>query len=150
MARLHACRFAVIRANVATLRQVSEHPERFFVAEIVRERIFELYRLEIPYCTTVTVLEHRERTKEGLNKEGEAVRDYIRVRIAVERESQKPILLGKGGAAIKELGSSSRVAIEDFLQRKVFLELKVEVANGWRDSEDALERFGINNPNMLL
>ena len=130
--------------------QVSEHPERFFVAEIVRERIFEMYRLEIPYCTTVTVLEHRERTKEGLNTEGEAVRDYIRVRVTVERESQKPILLGKGGSAIKELGTSSRLAIEDFLQRKVFLEIKVEVADGWRDSEDALERFGINNPNLLV
>jgi GTP-binding protein Era len=130
--------------------QVSEHPERFFVAEIVRERIFELYRLEIPYCTTVTVVEHRERTKEGLNAQGAEVRDYIRVRVTVERESQKPILIGAGGAAIKELGSSSRLAIEEFLQRKVFLEIKVDVAGGWRDSEDALERFGINNPNMLV
>jgi GTP-binding protein Era len=127
--------------------QVSEHPERFFVAEIVRERIFELYRQEIPYCTTVSVLEHKERAQGGGGKAD--VRDYIRVQVSVERESQKPIILGRGGAAIKELSTSSRIAIEEFLQRPVYLELRVEVAAGWRDSVEAVERFGVNNPNQV-
>jgi GTP-binding protein Era len=127
---------------------VSEHPERFFVAEIVRERIFELYRQEIPYCCTVSVTEHKERVRAAGDPSG-PVRDYIKVRIAVERESQKPILLGKGGAAIKALGTSSRIAIQEFLQRPVFLELRVEVAAGWRDSAEAVDRFGVNNPNQL-
>ncbi len=125
---------------------MSEHPERFFVAEIVRERLFELYRQEVPYCCTVSVLEHREQAKQ---KSGDA-RDYIKVQITVERESQRPIILGKGGVAIKALSTSSRLAVEEFLQRPVYLELRVEVAAGWRDSAEALERFGVNNPNQLL
>ena len=125
---------------------VSEHPERFFVAEIVRERIFELYRQEVPYCTTVQVVEHREARPGSLNG---ATRDLIRVRIICERESQRPILLGKGGAAIKELSTSARLAIEDFLQRPVFLELRVEVEANWRDSTDLLERYGVNNASQL-
>jgi GTP-binding protein Era len=129
--------------------QVSEHPERFFVAEIVRERIFELYRQEIPYCTTVSVLEHKERAQAGPGGNKADVRDYIRVQVSVERESQKPIILGRGGAAIKELSTSSRIAIEEFLQRPVYLELRVEVAAGWRDSAEAVEKFGVNNPNQI-
>lgn len=122
--------------------QVSEHPERFFVAEIVRERIFEMYHQEVPYCTTVTVLEHRERS-------GDA-KDFIAVQVSCERESQVPILLGKGGAAIKELSQTARTAIEEFLERPVFLEIKVKVAPGWRDSDDALDRMGIANASKIM
>jgi GTP-binding protein Era len=122
--------------------QVSEHPERFFVAECVREQIFELYRQEVPYCTSVSVLEHRE----GRNGQ----KDFIRVQVSVERESQKPILLGKGGAAIKQLSSASRAAVEDFLQRPVFLDLTVKVAEGWRDSEELLESFGVTNASRIV
>ena len=148
MVRAAAPSLRVRRARLSrrAAAQVSEHPERFFVAEIVRERIFELYRQEVPYCTTVSVLEHRERRPSA---DGTAPRDFIRVRICVERESQKPIILGRAGVAIKELSTSSRLAIEEFLQRPVFLELRVEVAEGWRDSADAVDKFGVNNPNLL-
>ncbi len=112
------------------------------MAEIVREQIFEQYRQEVPYCTTVTVLEHRE---------GRAgAKDFIAVQVSCERESQKPILLGKGGAAIKALATASRTAIEEFLERPVYLDLKVKVAEGWRDSDDALERFGITNASRIV
>ena len=121
--------------------QVSEHPERFFVAEIVRERIFELYHQEVPYCTSVTVVEHRERNG--------SIKDFIAVQVSCERESQVPILLGKGGAAIKELSQSARAAIEEFLERPVFLDISVKVAPGWRDSDDALDGLGINNASRI-
>jgi GTP-binding protein Era len=121
--------------------QVSEHPERFFVAEIVRERIFEQYHQEVPYSTTVSVVEHRER--------GGSAKDFIAVVVSCERDSQVPILLGKGGAAIKELSQSARTAIEAFLGRPVFLEISVKVAPGWRDSDDEVERYGINNASKI-
>lgn len=119
------------------------------MAEIVRERIFEQYSQEVPYCCTVSVLEHREHRGNAAKGGEGGGRDYIRVQVNVERESQKPILLGKGGAAIKALSTASRLAVEEFLQRPVFLELRVEVAAGWRDSVEAVDKFGVNNPNQI-
>jgi GTP-binding protein Era len=112
---------------------VSNQSERFFVAEIIREKIFEHYRQEIPYSTTVEIIEFKER-------EGE--KDFISAEIYVERDSQKGILIGKRGQALKEIGELARKDIETFLGRGVFLELHVKVRKEWRDDKAWLERLG--------
>jgi len=105
---------------------LSERPERFFVAELVREAIFHRYGAEVPYCTTVAVEEFRERSPS---------KDYIRAVIYVERESQKAIVIGRGGRALRQVGSWARREVEQLLGRPVFLELEVRVAEGWRRKE---------------
>jgi GTP-binding protein Era len=112
---------------------VSEHPERFFVSEIIREKIFEGYRQEIPYSAEVAITEFKERPKQ---------KDYIAAEIYVERDSQKGILIGKGGKKLKEVGERARKEIEEFLGRPVFLELHVKVRERWRDDKTWLRRFG--------
>ena len=107
--------------------------ERFFVSEIIREKILELYRDEIPYSCEVIVTEFKER---------ENVKDYINAEIVVERESQRKIIIGKDGSSIKKLGKIAREAVEDFLQSKVFLELRVKVRSKWRSDENWLRKFG--------
>ncbi|MEW6654211.1 MAG: GTPase Era [Bacteroidota bacterium] len=113
--------------------QLSNDNERFFVSEIIREKVFELYREEIPYSTEIEIEEFTER---------EGRKDYIRAAIIIERESQKPIIIGNKGSTIKKLGKSSREAIESFLQREVFLELFVKVKEKWRSNPNMLNRFG--------
>jgi GTP-binding protein Era len=117
--------------------QLTDRPERFFVGEIIREKIMLHYSDEIPYSCEVRV----EAFKEGETKTGEAIA-RIQATIFVMRETQKAIVLGHGGAAIKKLGSDARMSIERFLQTKVFLELTVKVRDNWRDDESALQRFG--------
>ncbi len=112
---------------------VSERPERFFVAEFIREKIFEQFRDEIPYCTAVTIREFKER-EEG--------KTYIAAEIVVERDSQKGILIGKKGEAMKQVGQKARREIELFLGRKVFLELFVKVGERWRENEHWLNKLG--------
>ncbi len=112
---------------------VSDHPERFFVGEIIREKIFQKYRDEIPYSTEVEILEFKEREKG---------KDFISAEISVERESQKGIIIGKGGKALKELGETARADVEQFLGLPVFLELYVKVREKWREREEWLKRFG--------
>jgi GTP-binding protein Era len=112
---------------------VSEQPERFFAAEFIREQIFEQFKDEIPYSTAVEILEYKEREK------GAA---YINADIIVERDSQKAILIGKDGAALKKVGQAARETIEEFIQRKVFLELFVKVREKWREKETVLTRLG--------
>jgi len=112
---------------------VSEHPERFFVAELIREQIFIRYAQEVPYSTTVHILEFKEQ---------EGRKDVIRAEIIVDRESQKPILIGKGGKKLKELGTAAREQIELFLERPVYLELFVKARDKWRDDEKWLRRLG--------
>jgi GTP-binding protein Era len=112
---------------------VSDSSERFFVSEIIRERIFEKFRQEIPYSTTVGIIEFREQ---------EGKKDFISAEIYVERQSQKGILIGKKGVALKEIGESARVEIEKFLGRSVFLELHIKVREKWRDSDTWLKRLG--------
>jgi GTPase len=111
---------------------LSDAPERFFVSEIIREKIFEQFRQEVPYATEVFIAEYRE----------EEERDYIAAEIIVERESQRRILIGAKGAAIKSIGTAARLDIEEFLQRKVFLELHVRIREGWRDNEAWVRRLG--------
>ena len=105
---------------------------RFFVSEIIREKILLLYRKEVPYSAEVVVDQYKE--EENLTR--------IYAFIYVTRETQKMIILGKGGKAIKQLGTEARKDIEEFIGQKVFLELTVKVDKDWRDSEQALKRFG--------
>ncbi|KER10535.1 MAG: GTPase Era [[Candidatus Thermochlorobacteriaceae] bacterium GBChlB] len=111
-------------------------PEKFFVSELVREKIFTLYSDEVPYSTEVEVEEFKEQF------ETDGRKDVIRCAVIVERESQKAILIGKGGAAIKKLGEAARADIEDFLQRPVYLELFVKVRQDWRENDGQLKNFG--------
>jgi len=113
--------------------QVTDENERFFVSEIIREKLLELYRDEVPYSCEVLIAEFKER---------EISKHYISAEIVIERDSQKAIIIGKGGAAIKKLGEVARKSIEEFLQREVFLELRVKVRKKWRSDENLLKSFG--------
>lgn len=117
--------------------QLTDRPERFFVSEIIREKIFLLYSDEVPYSCEVGI----ESFQESTTNAGEPLA-RIRASIYVLRETQKGILLGKGGLAIKKLGTTARMSIERFLQTKVFLELTVKVRGNWRDDERSLQQFG--------
>ena len=112
---------------------ISEQPERFFVAEIIREKIFELFRQEVPYSVQVNVVAYEER-------EGE--KDLIHAEIVVERDSQKGILIGKGGQALKKIGTRARKDIEAFLGKPVFLQLHVKVRQDWRNRDTFLRSYG--------
>jgi len=111
---------------------LTDLPTRFFVGELIREKIFLLYEDEIPYHTTVLVQEYKE--KETLVK--------IAADIIVQRDTQKGIILGGKGSMIKKLGTEARKDIEAFIGRKVFLELFVKVRPKWRDSELFLREYG--------
>jgi GTP-binding protein Era len=113
---------------------ISDRSERFFVGEMIREQIYALYEEEIPYHAAVLVQAFEEKTT--LN--------VIKADIIVSRETQKMILLGKGGSMIKQLGINSRKVIEEFLQKKVHLELFVKVRPKWRDNENYLREYGYN------
>lgn len=116
--------------------EVASQPVRFFVAELVREAIFEQYAQEIPYSAFCRVEEFRER-EDPL---------YIRVTIYVERPSQKAILLGAGGHAIRDLGRAARGKVEDFVQRRVYLDLWVKPSRRWRKSRMRLGELGFRVP----
>lgn len=111
---------------------LSDLPTKFFVGEIIREKIFQLYAEEIPYHAAVLVQEFIEKTT--LTK--------IRADIILQRETQKGIVLGEGGKMIKQLGTLARKDIEEFIGRKVFLELFVKVRPKWRDNEIHLREYG--------
>ncbi len=117
--------------------QLTDRPERFFSAEIIREKIFLNYRDEIPYSCEVVI----DSFKETQTNRGEAL-DRIMATIFVARENQKLILIGKNGLAIKKLGTDARKDLEAFLQAKVFLELTVKVRENWRDDDKFLKHFG--------
>jgi len=112
--------------------ELAAQPVRFFVEELIRETIFEEYAQEVPYATAVRIEEYREADDPV----------YIRARIFVERDSQKGILIGKGGEAIKRLGSRARVKIEAFIGRPVYLDLWVKPLPGWRKKAATLKRLG--------
>ncbi|MCK6638828.1 MAG: GTPase Era [Bacteroidia bacterium] len=112
--------------------ELTDKPERFFVSEIIREKILFQFDKEIPYSVEVVTEEFKE--SDTIIK--------IRSVIYVMRESQKGILLGEQGRAIKKLGTSSRIDMEKFFQKKVFLELFIKVDKDWRDSERQLKRYG--------
>ena len=112
--------------------EITDLPERFFVAELIREKIYELFEEEIPYHTTVLVHEFKQKT--SLVKIG--------ANIIVQRETQKSIIIGEGGRMIKKIGTEARKDIEQFLGQKVFLELFVKVRPKWRENENFLKEYG--------
>jgi GTP-binding protein Era len=112
--------------------ELSDLPTKFFVAELIREKIFLLYEEEIPYHTTVIVNEFKQ--KSTLIK--------IAADVIVQRETQKGIILGEKGKMIRQLGTESRKDIEAFLEQKVFLELFVKVRPKWRDNDMMLKEYG--------
>lgn len=114
---------------------ISDRPVRFFVSELIRQQIFELYHEEIPYHTAVIIDSFEE--KPNIN--------VIKATIIVSRETQKIIMIGKKGSLIKQLGINSRKAIEEFLEGKVHLELFVKVRPKWRDNENYLREYGYNS-----
>jgi GTPase len=118
---------------------ISSQNTRFFVEELIRETIFERYAEEVPYSTAVKVEEFRERDDPL----------YIRATIFVERATQKGILIGSRGAAIRDLGAESRMKIEEFLDSRVYLELWVKVLPRWRKNATELRRFGFPVPPEL-
>jgi GTP-binding protein Era len=113
---------------------ISEYPERFFVAELIRERIFEMYREEIPYSTQVNIVAYEERT--------DGRKDLIDAEIVVERPTQKSIIIGKKGEGIKRIGTTARKEIEAWLGRPVFLRLFVKVRENWRNQDGFLRSYG--------
>ncbi|CAG9462699.1 unnamed protein product [Pedinophyceae sp. YPF-701] len=112
---------------------VSTASERFFVSEIIRERIYEQYDQEIPYMCTVNIVQFKERSRG---------KDLIVADVIVEQARHKGILVGRKGSAIKRLSASARLDIETFLGRPVYLELSVKEQKGWRDNDSSLERMG--------
>jgi len=112
---------------------VTDQNERFFVSELIREKILDLFREEIPYSCEVLIADFKER---------EENKDFISAEIVVEKDSQKAIIIGKNGIAIKKLGKEAREEIEKFLEREVFLELRVKVRKKWRSDEKMLNSFG--------
>lgn len=116
--------------------EVTDRPERFLVSEIVREAVFNTYGQEVPYAVAVEIDEFRERSEEP------DVKDFIRAILYVERDSQKAILIGRGGEKLKKIGEQARRDIESLLGRGVYLELRVKVYPKWRKDKAFLQRIG--------
>jgi GTP-binding protein Era len=108
---------------------------RFFVSELIREQILIQYQKEIPYSCEVSIEEYLEESK----------RIEIRGTIYVNRETQKAIILGKGGLAIKRLGTEARKKIEEFTEKHIYLDLTVKVSKDWRENDNQLKKFGYSN-----
>lgn len=115
--------------------ELTDRSVRFFVSEIIREKVFTNYKKEVPYAVEVSVDEYKEEPK--------LVR--ISTTIFVDRESQKAIILGHQGKSIKKVGTEARKDIEEFIQNKVFLEITVKVNKDWREKESMLKRFGYDH-----
>jgi GTP-binding protein Era len=113
--------------------QVTDFHERDIAADLIREAALVFLRDEVPHALNVRIDEFTERSDVGA---------YIVATIVVERESQKGIVIGEGGAMLKKIGSAARKEIEAMSGRKVFLELRVKLVKDWRNDEDALKRFG--------
>ena len=113
--------------------QLSDLPKRFFISETIREKIFLRTNQEIPYASSVVVEEFKERPNGKI---------YISAMLYVERQSQKGILVGKGGQTIKKIGQLARTEIEQFLEKTVFLDLRVSVKADWRRDERKLKDMG--------
>lgn len=117
--------------------QISDHPEHFIVAEMIREKVLQLTREEVPHSVTVTIEQMKRREQKDIID--------VQATIIVERSSQKGIIIGKHGSMLKEIGSRARRDIEMILGDKVFLELWVKVQEDWRNRGRLLKEFGFNN-----
>ena len=125
--------------------QLTDKSERFFVNEIIREKILQNYDKEIPYSVEVEVESFKEvptAERSYSPQDGHATRLHISAIIYCERESQKGIIIGKGGSALKRVGMQARQEIEDFFQKKVFLQLFVKVDRDWRSNTGRLKHYG--------
>lgn len=141
-AALHGAGVTYLKERIAELLPLSppyfeedaftDRPAKFFVTEIIREKIFLYYQQEVPYSAEVVVEEFKD--EEDILK--------IRASIIVERDSQKGILIGAKGAAMKKLGTMARRDLERFFEKKVYLQLYVKVEKDWRNSDSMLSRFG--------
>lgn len=115
--------------------ELTDRSERFFASEIIREKIFLQYEQEIPYSCEVAI--------ESFKEEEAIIR--IRATIFVERDSQKGILIGKGGSSLKKVGTAARLDLESFFGKKIFLETHVKVSANWRKQKLRLKQFGYEN-----
>lgn len=113
--------------------QVTDHPERFIISELIREKVLQLTRQEVPHSVAVLI----ESMK---SDENDLV--HIQATIIVDRPTQKGIIIGKGGKMLKEIGSRARLDIEHLLGNRVYLELWVKVSEGWRDKQGMLQSYG--------
>ena len=120
------------------LDQLTDQPERFIIAELIREKVFHLAYQEVPYAVAVEVEQVKAR-------EGRNLTD-VEATIYVERESQKGIIIGRGGAMLKKVGEQARPEIEMLLGTKVFLSLWVKVRPDWQTDDESLKRFGYLQP----
>jgi GTP-binding protein Era len=120
---------------------LTDQPEREMVSEMIREQVLRVTRDELPFSTAVLIDRFQEPT-------GEDHMTRIWATILVERESQKPIVIGRGGEVIKQIGSAARQEIETFLQARVFLDLRVAVREQWREDERMLDRLGLKDRRM--
>ncbi|WP_347104087.1 GTPase Era [Streptococcus anginosus] len=116
--------------------QITDHPERFLISEMIREKVLLLTREEIPHSVAVII--------DSMKRDEETDKIHIRATIMVERDSQKGIIIGKGGSMLKKIGSMARRDIELMLGDKVFLETWVKVKKNWRDKKLDLADFGYN------
>ena len=116
--------------------QLSDQNDRFFAGEFIREAVFQIFKEEIPYSTEVQILEYKERA---------AGKWFISANVIVERDSQKAILIGRNGEALKSVGTRARQEIERFLGMPVYLELHVRTKRDWRQNKQALSEFGYHD-----
>ena len=125
---------------------LTDQPERFFAAEIIREQVLRLTHDELPHSTAVAIDRFDDPTERTEESGAERARDLIEIyaTILVERESQKPIVVGKGGAMIKEIGTAARQELMHYFERKVYLDLHVKVKSQWRDDERLLDELGLH------
>jgi len=116
---------------------LTDQTERFFVSEIVREQVLQLTHDELPFSTAVVIDKFDDASDPGLTR--------LYCTILVDRESQKPIVIGKGGAMIKQIGTGARVELEHYLETRVYLDLHVKVKSEWRDDERTLDEIRAQN-----
>ena len=113
---------------------VTDQPERFFIGEIIREQVLQLTHDELPFSTAV-IVDRIEAAEDGITN--------VYCTILVDRESQKPIVIGRAGSMIKQIGTAARAELERYLQARVFLDLHVKVKSEWRDDERLLDEMGL-------
>ncbi|KRO08656.1 gtp-binding protein era like protein [Lactiplantibacillus xiangfangensis] len=113
--------------------QITDHPERFIISELIREKVLELTRQEVPHSTAVVIDSIKRQDEEKI---------HVQATIIIERSSQKGIIIGKGGSMLKRIGSMARKDIEHLLGDKVYLELWVKVQENWKDRQDLLASYG--------
>jgi GTPase len=114
---------------------LTDQTERFFVAEIIREQVLQLTHDELPFSTAVVV--------DRFDEDADGKRVDLYCTILVERESQKPIVIGRGGAMIKQIGTAARAELETYLDKHVYLDLHVKVKSEWRDNDRLLDEIGL-------